>query len=399
MTQASAAPTAQEQDRIFGREFLLLWSAAFWNFWTWYLMLPTMPLYVTRLLGGSEQDVGLLLTFSSIAGIAARPFAGRWVDQVGSRKVMLVGASAMVVMSFAHLVAGHLAVVFLLRTGIGISWGLFTVAAWSAIGSLAPPHRRAETMSYYSMSQTLAMSLGPAAGLALLGATSSFPLVFAATGLCAALVVLSAACVRPPHAGPAEPRPLQLVSPPAVRTSVVQACFVCTYAAVIGFLPLYLAGQGVQNPGLFFTLYAMVLLGARAVVGRISDRYGRSATVVPGLLLGSVGIYLMPYSTQPLLLVAVALSFGFAFAMIGPSLMALTVDRASVRERGAAMATFSASFDVGLSIGSVLWGFVAERVGFETMFSLAAIPPLVGLAVYLAWARPGVFSCPVRGEG
>ncbi|MCC7106498.1 MAG: MFS transporter [Chloroflexi bacterium] len=387
---AQAETPASSGERVFGRAFFLVWSSAFGTFWCWYLMLPTMPFYVLDL-GGSERDVGLLLTFSSLAGIVVRPFAGRWVDQVGPRPVLLAGSVGNLLASLLHLTHPSLVGVFLLRMAIGASWGTFTTGTWTAVSMLAPPHRRAEIMSYYQMGQTLAMAVGPATALVLLDRVD-FTFMFALISVCAGVVVVLAKAFRHPGTpveGP--PRPIQYVSRPAAATSVVQACFTLSYSVVIGFLPVYLVSQHVQNPGLFFPIYAGMLLVARTFAGQIADRFGRSAAIVPGLLCGSIGMYLLPYATELGILIVAAIALGTAFAMIGPPLMALTVDRALPQERGAALATIASSFDVGLSIGALLWGVVAERFGFPVMFSAAALAPLVGLAFYLGWARPGVY--------
>ena len=63
--------------------------------------------------------------------------------------------------------------------------------------------------------------------------------------------------------------------------------------------------------------------------------------------------------------------------------MAMTIDRAKPQERGAAMGTFTTAMDLGIGIGSVVWGVTAEAFGFPAMYVVASLMGLVGVAVLL----------------
>lgn len=71
--------------------------------------------------------------------------------------------------------------------------------------------------------------------------------------------------------------------------------------------------------------------------------------------------------------------------------MAITIDRAKPQERGAAMGTFTTSMDLGIGIGSVVWGLVAEAFGYQVMYVVAGFMGLVGGRCYspgLGGGRP-----------
>ena len=82
-----------------------------------------------------------------------------------------------------------------------------------------------------------------------------------------------------------------------------------------------------------------------------------------------------------MLVVAVLYAIGVGAAQ--PTLMAMTVDRAKPQERGAAMGTFTTAMDLGIGVGSVVWGMTAEAFGFQTMYVAASLMGLVGVAVLL----------------
>src|SRR5262245_17380214 len=67
-------------------------GATFCHFASLYYLLPTLPLYVQRL-GGSTNEVGLIVGAFSLASLLTRPFVGIWMDRHGRRSFLVVGAA------------------------------------------------------------------------------------------------------------------------------------------------------------------------------------------------------------------------------------------------------------------------------------------------------------------
>ena len=130
-------------------------------------------------------------------------------------------------------------------------------------------------------------------------------------------------------------------------------------------------------------MFSVVVLVLRGPLGRLSDRRGRVAVVAPGLLFTFVALLVLSRaeSTAAMLVVAVLYAIGVGAAQ--PTLMAMTVDRAKPQERGAAMGTFTTAMDLGIGVGSIVWGMTADAFGFQTMYVAASLMGLVGVAVLL----------------
>ena len=47
------------------------------------------------------------------------------------------------------------------------------------------------------------------------------------------------------------------------------------------------------------------------------------------------------------------------------------------------MGTFTTAMDLGIGVGSIVWGMTAEAFGFQTMYVAASLMGLVGVAVLL----------------
>lgn len=79
--------------------------------------------------------------------------------------------------------------------------------------------------------------------------------------------------------------------------------------------------------------------------------------------------------------------FGIGFGLIQPGMLALCINYVPPSRRGAANATYWTAFDIGVALGSILWGMVTEIVGYEAMFKLGIIPPLLAMLYYFIWRK------------
>ena len=147
------------------------------------------------------------------------------------------------------------------------------------------------------------------------------------------------------------------------------------------------AARGIANYELFFTVYALGLIAVRAASGELSDRVGRGAVVIPGMLLTAAALLLLAGADSLPALLLVAGLYGLGFGAANPALMALTVDRAGPAGRGAAMATFGASFDLGIGAGSMVLGYLLTLTDYATMYTAAAGAIGLGMAVFVVALR------------
>ena len=85
--------------------------------------------------------------------------------------------------------------------------------------------------------------------------------------------------------------------------------------------------------------------------------------------------------------IAGAMAMGAAFSLLFPSLSLLAVNRVAPERRGAAMGTFTASFDLGMLVGSVAVGAAAAAGGYEAAFYVAAGAALACAALTTRFIR------------
>jgi MFS family permease len=160
-----------------------------------------------------------------------------------------------------------------------------------------------------------------------------------------------------------------------------------SYGAIIAFVPVEL-GSGPGRTGAYFGVYALSILLVRPFAGRLSDRHGRRAVIIPGLLVGAAGVALTGLASGPASLAVAAGLYGIGISGLSfPALTAWTVDR-SGEARGAAMAAFYGSYDLAIALGAVALGPVYEHFGFAAV-NLAGAAGIVAATVLAAAVGPG----------
>jgi MFS family permease len=360
-----------------------------------HFLLPALPLYVI-LLGGQESDVGMVMGAFTLTSVVLRPYVGRGVDNGRRKPFLLLGALIFVLASLFYNLAGNVPLVLLVRALHGVGIACFTTAAATYIADIVPASRRGAALGYYGMFANVSMSIGPFIG-GLLMRAFSLPVLFAASagmGL-ASLGIVS--LLREPARAPSSytvtsvPRPLICRS--AIFPSLVMFSEALSYGTVLSFLPLLAVERKIENFEIFFSAFAVALIVVRAGAGELSDRFGRAAVVVPGLVLTVVAMVLLSVADSLPALLLVALIYGLGFGAVSPALQAFTVDRAGLTDRGAAMATYSASFDLGIGIGSVVLGYILQFSTFSVMYLTAAGCIVVGLAGFVLVSRRSPPAC------
>ena len=133
--------------------------------------------------------------------------------------------------------------------------------------------------------------------------------------------------------------------------------------------------------GFFFTFMAMGMAISRIFSGKLVDR-GKITQVI------SVGLYLVVFSFFLLsgcvylidwnmmlcniVFFAVALLLGVGFGIMFPAYNSLFVNLAPNSQRGTATSTYLTSWDVGIGIGMLTGGYIAEISTFDKAYLFGA---------------------------
>jgi len=358
------------------------------------MLVPILPTFIEDELGGGELGVGASVAVFALTAIAARPWIARLIDRFGRRTVMQVGALLAAGAGFATVLATSLGPLLVLRGIGGVGEAALFVAAATLVADLAPPARRAEAASYFSVAVFGGLGIGPILGELVVG-DGRYHAAFGVAGAFAALAAVLAVGVPSglERLGddtdsldqPAPGGRRALLHPAALGPGLVLAAGIGAFAVFSAFVPEHSRSVGLPGSGGLFAVYSVVCLVLRLTGARLPERLGPRRSVTIALCSTATSLSLLAAVPRPWALWAAAALIGVGQAFLYPSLMALTVNRVGERERAVALGSFTMFFDVGTVAGGLALGAVAEQFGKRAAF--AGGVALAACGIWLLWTR------------
>jgi len=371
-------------EKLWSKSFIQLTVSMLLLFTGFYLLLPTMPLFVKEL-GGSESQVGLLIGVFTLTAVVCRPIVGGLLDRYGRRVFMLWGLALFVVAMYAYEWVGGIVALLALRILHGGSWAFATTAVGTAVTDLIPASRRGEGMGWYGMAMTLAMAVGPLFGTWIVQNRSFGDLFLIATGFsCAALVL--AFLTKTPFQPRQTAGKMQFFEKSILSVTVAIFFLAVAYGGITTFLPLF-AGTIDVNPGTFFLVYAVALTVIRPIAGKLSDRYGEAWVIVPALVVTFSSLLILGFANGLIGVIVSAVLYGIGFGAAQPALQSTALRLVLPERRGVANASFFTAFDLGIGLGAILLGWISQYTGYQVLFTVSAVSVVVSLLIFTVYVR------------
>ncbi|MDR7555075.1 MAG: MFS transporter [Armatimonadota bacterium] len=382
------APTASGRSRrtapLLRGPFARLWVVILLVSFAFHLVTASLPFYAARL-GADEAVVGLLIGLIAAAALVARPLAGLWIDAGAGATALVVGLLLYALCAVGYWLAPSVGALLSFRALTGVAVGLYGTASQALGVAFAPVERRAEALSLHAAAISVAQGLAPSLGVAL-AAAMGFPALFIACAAVSTAGAILAWPLRRVVARPLAGAVRRIFHRGVVVPGLLLVALHVTFGANVALLPLHAGRRGLANPGLVLATHALGLFVAQAVAGRVSDRAGRTAVIVPALGLAAAGMWTTALVGGWALLLAAALS-GMGLGAGQPSIVALAADLVREEERGAALGTMGIFHEVGIVAGAVGGGLVARLLGLPAMFALVGIVPAVAAALTVRRGR------------
>lgn len=364
--------------------FLALFGAVFFLFFTLDFYIPVLPFYVLDV-GGGETAVGMLMGVFTLCSVILRPFQGRDLNRRGRKRLLITGVSLYAAAGLGLLFLPSLPFLFLFRAIQGFGWGAFLLAFNTLTLDLAPPGRSGEAVGLMGIAPPFSLATAPILGEYLrLSTGSNYLLLFLFVAAAALIALLLSALVREPGRYEFENIKEALLSRKVFFPSLIIFFMTFNLGSILTFLPLLGEVRDIQAVGTFFTVFALTTVISRPLAGRLSDRLGRPRIYLPALIIAAAAMVMIATANNAEQLLLSAFILGVGFGSAHSSVLAMAADRLPVIERGVGMATFTAAFDLGIVAGSVTLGLLLNWFNFTVLFIFCALMMLTPLLVYAA---------------
>ncbi|MEM9610920.1 MAG: MFS transporter [Actinomycetota bacterium] len=382
---SSNAADGANDDRLLTPHFALVTAAALAVFIGFGATIPLLPRFIEQEFGDGPTTIGVVFGTISLSAIVIRPFAARWGDTLGRRFLIVTGAAIVAVGVALHATAVSSEMLVPFRLVMGAGQGMLFVGAATLVNDLAPPHRRGEATSYFSVAVYGGLGVGPLIGELLLDAVGFTTAWLLAAGFVAAGVVIALrlpARIGVPERPPAPPTgPLRdrLAHPAGIGPGLVLMLGVMPYAAFASYVPGVADEAGLGDAGTIFAVYAATVLTVRLLGARLPDRLGLRVTGTAALTTIGLGMLLLATLQTPIGLHLAAMVYAVGQSLLYPALFAAAVNSVGDDERSRVVATFTMFFDISNGVGGLVLGLAAGAAGRSGAFLFAAVLAMMGL--------------------
>jgi MFS family permease len=393
-TRAAGVPTGGS---LFTTRFVLVVTAGLFYFTSLAMLTPVIPHYVEDELNGGSLAVGVAVGSFAFGAVVLRTYAGRLGDQIGRRILIVSGAGVVAVSTAAYGLVPSLWWILLMRLITGFGEAAFFVGAATMVTDLAPPNRRGEAVSYWSIAVYGGLSFGPALGEAVRGDDRYTAAWLVSAGFAAAAMVVGLMTREVERSAPPAEKG-HLIHRAAVLPGTVLFLGLIPLAGFSAFMPLYAEDTLDIKAGPIFLLYGIIVLIVRIVGARLPDRVGARVSGTGALAFSGLGIAIIAIWPTVAGLIAGTIVFALGMSLMYPALLLMSLVGVPDNERASVVGTFSSFFDLSQGIGAPICGIAVLLAGDRGAFAAGAITAALGMFVLWRFGPSAERAAVARGR-
>lgn len=375
-------------ERLWNSNYCKVMTANFSLFFAFYLLTPLLPIYLHETFGATKDVIGLVLSGYTITALLFRPFSGYFVDSFPRKTVLLIAYTAFAIFFAGYLAASTLLLFTIVRTLHGGPFGALTVANSTVAIDVLPSSRRNEGIGYYGLSNNLAMAISPSFAIYLYSQTHNFELLFWLALAIATFGLVVDATVTLEQRQVLNNKKAISLDRFFLKRGWLLGINMVFFGFCFGVLSNYLAIYGKQvmgitgGTGTWFLLCAMGLMLSRLQGGKALRQGRLSHNAAEGMLISLVGYTLFVSCPNMIGYYGSALLIGLGNGHMWPAFQNMMISMAHHNERGTANSTILIAWDIGMGLGVLLGGIIAETLGYTTAFWTVAAVNAIGVALY-----------------
>ena len=378
-----------DKEKLWTKEFISTSLVNFVLMLSMYLLLVTMAGYAMLRFDASTGMAGLVASIFIIGVLGGRLYAGRQIRKYGTKKMLMIGIIIFVVMSLFYFFDFGIYALLLVRIIQGAGLGLATTATGTIVSQVIPPSRNGEGISYFSISVVLSTAIGPLIGILLIEAFN-YTSIFIFSTTVGVLSLIMAWTIQVPVVEQQEEETTKkgfrlgdYFEKRALPISFALFVVAFGYAGILSFISTFSEEIGlVEAGGMFFLVYAVVILVTRPFTGKLMDVKGANSIAYPGIIIAAIGMFILSQATTSFVLLLAAVLIGLGYGNYQSCTQAVAIKVTPIERMGLANSTYFISLDFALGMGPLILGLIEPITGYRGMYAILGGVILVGLVVY-----------------
>ena len=379
-----------QRDRLWTRTFSTVVVSHLIFYFGFYMLAPTLPLYI-RAQGGSSAHIGFVSTGFCIGCVIMR-FLVPFLQEKYSRKILRrIGILISLAMAALYAAVSSIAGIIFLRFMQGVGVGMVTAFAGAIAADSAPDSRQGEGIGYFGMGTTAAVALSPTLGLVVMN-----KLGFTALFICSALVLALSAVgwstiEIPKPRRRAENAPKESIWNKIYDTKILfQTILLLLYGIARGTQQSFLTVMATEEGLTMITIYSVFETVSsflmRFVIRKSFDRFGPGPTILSGGIASVIAFFLFSIVKSNAVLLIAAVCNGVAMGAIVPTFQVWIMSDLGPERRTLGNALYFNICDIGTAVGAGVMGVVAGLTNYHGVFRIIMFVMMAYVVIYLIGA-------------
>lgn len=403
----SSGTINQNDDRIFTKDFFLIFGALLFSALVMYALMSTVTEYATSM-GTSATIAGLVSGIYIFGGLCSRIYSANALERRNWKKLAVIFLSIHFFACIFYFFANNVTFLLIVRFIHGLGFGASANAIVTIASAILPKKRFGEAFGYFMLGTTIAVGLGPYISGFFYdnwGSFGSFSLAtsFAALGLLC-ILILDINKYESIHNNEIETtidnesidaedileekgtiRSIidKIIEIPAVPVSLFTGLTSLGYVSILSFYRLYAVEVDLVSAfSLFFIIYSIVLVASRPIAGRIQDNYGDKIICFTGIIAQAIGLFLVALMPSTITVFICAVCAALGFGTLNSACTAIVTRDTSLNRRPYAISTFYIFCDGTMGFGPALLGsFVSATSGYAPVYFISSFITLLALPI------------------
>jgi len=381
---------SKAKPKLWTKDFIIISVANFFVALTFFLLITNLAVYAIEEFNASQSKAGLASSIFIIGALVFRLFAGKYIERIGRKKMLFGGLSLFLLAMLLYFAVENLDLLLLVRFIHGAAFGVAATAMAIAVMDIIPRERLGEGISYFSMSSTLAMTIGPFLGV-FIGQHAGFTTIFIVCTLFSVMSIIISLFSNIPEAmvNKEELEAMKgfklknFFEVKAVPISIIIAIMGFSFSGILSFLTTYTKEiELIDAASFFFIVYAAFILISRPFTGRLLDQKGANLVIYPSLIIFALGLVFLSQVHHGFTLLLAGALIGLGYGTIISCSQAIAIKESSKHRVGLATSTFFIYLDGGIGIGPFLLGYIIPVLGFRGLYAALAVVVLVCIFLY-----------------
>lgn len=376
-------------ERVWSKNFVFLIICNFLLYMNLQMSLPSIPAFIKEHFPVSDFTTSLVTGLFALAAIASRIYTGGVMYKRKWKTVLYAGLGIALLTTAGIYWCGVIALILLVRIGFGFGFGIASTTFPTVASNALPTKRMGEGMGFFGFSTSLAMSLGPILGLSILDGYG-FGALITITSLALLIIVPLVFSIKDVPDTLSKQANLngkqdktRIMDRNILLPFFLNLLLSVTFGGLISFIAMFGKEAHISNVGSFFLINALVVLLVRPFSGKLFDRKGHIAVIIPGAVLVIVGLVSLSFSDSLPDLLLSAFFYGLGYGVLQPSIQAWMINEVSDGQRGVANSMFLNSIDLGVALGAMALGIVCMATSYSNMYLVCAFIMVAFLMLYV----------------